>query len=362
MSNSPQRQSTRGLTEGAILAALTAIVAAFGLFVPAVAIVLAPLPIILVVIRWGLRTGVLASVVAALILLEFFGPLNAVSVAALFAPLGLGIGWGVRRGLSAQLAVLGGASAFLASLVVAVAGITVVLHQDIIGLFITGQVKMLQGVLAIQQRMGAPAQDLAETRRWIEAWPHILPTAMPVFLALSALAWAYLCYIVARNLLRRVGHDLPGVPPMLAWRIPATLAFALVWAAAVISLISLRVPWMAGVSFDAVMTNVFVFGFQGALVAITWANRRQIPRIAQFFAGFLLLRTGNVGILGLTLVGMLDTWYDYRKLTGRPGSPTPRAGSDSTDISRAKAAVVRGDGDGGVERSTKEAVKAVPIR
>lgn len=362
MPNSTPRHATRGLTEGAILAALTAIVAAFGLLVPAAAILLAPLPIILVVIRWGLRTAVLASVVAALILLQFFGPLNAASIAAMFAPLGLGIGWGVRRGLGAQLAVISGASAFLVSLLIAIGATTVLLHQDIVGLFIQGQVKMLQGVLAIQQRMGAPAQDLADTRRWIEAWPHILPTAIPVLLALSALAWAYLCYIIARNLLRRVGHDLPAVPPMLAWRIPPTLAFALVWAAAVVSLISLRVPWMGGVSFDAVITNVFVFGFQGTLVAITWANRRQIPRFAQIFAGFLLLRTGNVGILGLTVVGMLDTWYDYRRLTGRPGSPTPRAGSDSTDISRAEVAVAHGDSESGVGSSTKDAVKAVHLR
>ena len=55
----PSRGPTRGLTEGAILAALTVIVAAVGLITPLVGVLLAPLPIMLLVIRWGLRIAVL---------------------------------------------------------------------------------------------------------------------------------------------------------------------------------------------------------------------------------------------------------------------------------------------------------------
>ncbi|TMI77597.1 MAG: DUF2232 domain-containing protein, partial [Bacillati bacterium ANGP1] len=96
----------RGLTEGAILAALSAVAAIVGLVAPFVGILLAPIPLMLLVIRWGLRTAVLAAIVAGLILLQFFGPLNAVSMGGIFAPLGLALGWGVRRRIGAPLTVL----------------------------------------------------------------------------------------------------------------------------------------------------------------------------------------------------------------------------------------------------------------
>ncbi len=324
MAHSARRHTTRGLTEGAILAALTVVVGAVGLVAPFVGILLAPLPIMLLVIRWGPRTAVLASTVAALILLQFFGPLNAVSITAMFAPLGLALGWGVWRGIGAQLTVLAGAAAFLASTVAALALTTLVLHQDLIGQFIQSQVQAMQMAMALQRKIGAPPQQVEEMRRTIAILPQFLHTALPVMFALGALAWAYLCYTVARAVLRRVGHDLPGVPPILSWRIPPVLASTLLWLAAALAAASLRVHQLGGAALDAMIVNVFVFGFQGALVGVTWANRRQIPRLAQAIAGVLMLSAGLVAILALTLLGMLDTWFDYRRLTGGPGAPARR--------------------------------------
>ncbi len=329
MVKSTRRQATRGLTEGALLAALTVIVGAVGLVAPFVGILLAPLPIMLLVIRWGLRTAVLASVVAALILLQFFGPLNAVSITAMFAPLGLALGWGVWRGIGAQFTVFLGAAAFLVSTIAALATTTFVLHQDLVGQFITSQVQAMQMALSLQQKLGAPAQHIEEMRRTIAALPQFLHTALPVMFALGALVWSYLCYALARAVLRRVGHRLPGVPPILSWRVPPPLAAALLWAAAVLALAALRVHQLSGAALDALIVNVFVFGFQGALVGIAWANRRQIPRIAQVLAGVLVLTAGLLPILALTALGMLDTWFDYRRLTGGPGSPA--SGLDASE-------------------------------
>ncbi len=328
-SNLGQRHQTRGLTEGAILAALTVVVGAVGLVAPFVGILLAPLPTMLLVIRWGLRTAVLAAVVAGVILFQFFGPLNAVSVAAMFAPLGLALGWGVWRGIGAQLTILAGAAAFLASTVAALAITTLVLHQDLLGQFIQSQVQAMQLALSLQQRIGAPPQQIDEMRKTIAIMPQFLHTALPVMLALGALIWAYLCYTVARAVLRRVGHELPGVPPILAWRLPPVLASTLLWIAAGLSLLSLRITAGNAPAMDAMLVNLFVFGFQGALVAVTWANRRQTPRFIQVMAGVLLITAGLLPIFALAVLGMLDTWFDYRRLLVAPASEQPTAGPDS---------------------------------
>jgi len=44
-------------------------------------------------------------------------------------------------------------------------------------------------------------------------------------------------------------------------------------------------------------------------------NRRQIPRAAQVMAGLFLFTAGLLPLLALAFVGILDIWYDYRRLT-----------------------------------------------
>ncbi len=54
-------------------------------------------------------------------------------------------------------------------------------------------------------------------------------------------------------------------------------------------------------------------------------NRRQIPRAAQVMAGLFLLTAGLLPLLALAVVGILDIWYDYRRLT-RTAAPEAAQG------------------------------------
>jgi uncharacterized protein YybS (DUF2232 family) len=331
MSSSTRRHPTRGLTEGAILAALTAVIGAVGLVAPPVAVLLAPLPIMLLVIRWDLRIAVLASIIAAAALFQFAGPLNAVSAVAMFAPLGLTLGWGVRRRLAAQWTILAGAVAFLLASMAMIGAAGVLMHQDVMGDFIASQVKAMQMAMDVQRRLGAPASQLDEMQKLVAMLPQFLHTALPVALGLGALLWAYLCYTVARSVLRRVGHQLPAVPPILSWRLSPGLSSLLLWAGAVCSLAALRYPRLGGVALDAMLVNLFVFGFQGTLVGVAWANRRGYPVFVQVLFGFMLLGAGILPMLGLAILGMLDTWWDFRRLVPRPGAPAAVEGSPSAE-------------------------------
>lgn len=328
MASHTRRHPTRGLTEGAILAALTAIIAAAGLLAPPVALLLAPLPIMLLVIRWGMRIAVLAGIIAAAALFQFTGPLNAVSAVAMFAPLGLALGWGVRRGLAAQWTILTGAVAFLLASLAMLAAAGALMHQDVMGDFIRAQVQAMQMSVDLQRRLGAPGTQVEELRKMIAILPQFLRTALPVALGFGALLWSYLCYAVARSVLRRVGHPLPAIPPIGTWRLSAALASVMLWAGAILSLGALRAPQFGGAALDAMLVNLFAFGFQGVLVGVAWANRRGYPRLVQILFGVMLLGAGVLPLMGLAILGMLDTWWDFRRLTPprggtAPGAPAP---------------------------------------
>jgi uncharacterized protein YybS (DUF2232 family) len=318
--DSGRRQPTRGLTEGAILAALTAIIASVGFIAPPVAILLSPLPIMLLVIRWGMRLAVLACIIAAAALLQFAGPLNAASAVAMFAPLGLTLGWGVRRRLDAQWTIAAGSIGFLLATVAMLAAASGLMHQDVMGDFITAQIKGMQMAIGLQQRLGTAPDTIKEMRQALEALPGFLHAALPVALALGSLLWSYLCYKVARSVLRRVGHPLPAVPPILGWRVSAPIASILLWAAAVAALAALRAPAAGSLALDAALVNLFVFGFQGVLVGVVWATRRGYPAFVQILFGLLLLSTGGaLPLVGLAILGMLDSWWDLRRLARGEG-------------------------------------------
>ena len=335
----PEGSRTRGLTEGAILAALTAVVAAAGLVFPPIGILLAPLPIMLLVIRWGLRIGLLAAIVAGLIIMQFFGPLTAFSVVA-FGPIGLALGWGVRRNLGATRTIIAGAIALSASFLAGLAMARFVLHQDVLSQMLDALIKSeVEGFrisLTGMERMGTvPPERLQEMKSTLDTLPQFLNTLvhslLPLLTALGMLMWAYFCYLTARAVLRRVGHLIPPVPPIRAWRASAGMASVLLYSAAGLSLASRWVPVLSVPALNVVWLNLFLFGFLGALVAATWMDRRGVPRLMQLAAGVLLLGAGLLPMLALAILGLLDTWYDYRRLlpripppdTGGSGAPDP---------------------------------------
>ena len=358
-------QHTRGLTEGAILAALAAVIAAAGVVVPPVAILLAPVPVMLLVIRWGLRTGVLATVVAGLILLQFFGPLVAFS-AVVFGPVGLALGWGVRHERGATWTVLAGAAAFCASMLASLALAAAVLHQDVIGQLIRLQIDSMRQSASLLERLGAPAQNIEPLHLLIDApcgehhcfappLETLIRSTSLVIVTLGALLWGYLCYTVARSLLRRLGYQVPAVPPMLTWRLPRPLAAALVWISGGLSLLGLGVPALSGLVLSAVFLNLFVFGFLGALVAVTWMTRRQIPRLAQAAVLLLLITSqSTLPLLALAVIGMLDTWHDYRRLTTKTA---PQAAPEDADRAAGQRAALPDAAGAGEDR--KQQPKAV---
>lgn len=332
------RGQTRGLTEGAILAALASVIAAAGLVIPQIALLLAPLPIMLLVIRWGIRTGALATVVAGLILLQFLGPLAAFS-AVVFGPIGLALGWGVRRGLGPGRTVLAGAAALYASSLAAYAVTIFVLHQDLFGTFIQAQISAMQQAAALLERFGGRQQEIEPLRLLANAQcaehhcfaapiEQLVRSTGPVMLALGTLFWGYLCYTVGRSLLRRIGHEIPAVPPILTWRLPRVLAATLVWLSGGLSVAGMWLPELGGAVLSAVFLNLFVFGFMGALVGITWMTKRQIPRLLQAIVTVMLVTSLTYPtLLALAIVGMLDTWYDYRRLTPLPSPPSAPDGA-----------------------------------
>ncbi|MBP7868917.1 MAG: DUF2232 domain-containing protein, partial [Firmicutes bacterium] len=73
--NSPRTERTRALTEGALLAALTIVMYVADVYTKLLLYVI-PVPVAILVIRNGIRTGILATLVAALGVGAILGPID----------------------------------------------------------------------------------------------------------------------------------------------------------------------------------------------------------------------------------------------------------------------------------------------
>ena len=91
------------LTEGGLLAALTVVIAIASVYLPIVGPFIAllwPLPLAVLVLRHGMRQGIMAMLVAGAALAMLIEPVIALRLVAAFGPLGLMLGFGYRKGLS----------------------------------------------------------------------------------------------------------------------------------------------------------------------------------------------------------------------------------------------------------------------
>jgi uncharacterized protein YybS (DUF2232 family) len=335
---------TRALTEGAVFAAITALIGVAALFLaPGIAVIVGPIPILLVGIRWGLRTAGLATMVAGLILLQLFGPLAALSVALASGSMGLALAWSARRGHSAPWIVCAGAGALFAVMLSTVPLTNLVLHQNVIDESIALELKTMAGTVAAMERAGAPAPVLEQWREFLDSpcsERHCFPSPageltralLPLLAAMAALTWAYFCYLLARSVFRRVGHTLPAMPALLTWRLDRPRAAIVLWAMVGTLAASLWVPEAGVLATNASYAAFFVFLFQGVLVGVAWMNRRRIPRLTQIVAGLFALNLAMqipAGLPAIMLLGVLDSFWDFRRL-GPARRPQVLAGPAGT--------------------------------
>lgn len=106
------------LTESGLLSALTVILALAAVYLPVVGVVASlvwAIPIIVLVVRHGLRWGVMAVLVSGVIMALLIEPTISLRMVLSFGPTGLMLGYAFRHGWS-------GAQAFGTTLVASVAG------------------------------------------------------------------------------------------------------------------------------------------------------------------------------------------------------------------------------------------------
>lgn len=304
------------LTESGLLTALSVVLALMAVYLPFIGFLLVlfwPLPLIVLVVRHGLRWGILASLAAGILIGLLVEPLLSLRLVIAFAPAGLLLGWAFARGLS-------GVRTFMLTLLAAIAG-----QAAAVGLLLwvtdvnplTMQVDILQSSfdssLQLYEGLGMSEEALARTRADIEEGMKMLNYLFPLVFILMGLFYAVVSYVAGGKVLRRLGHSVSQFPPFREWRLPQfflyLFGFALVglyWGG------TREITWLYQLSLNANVLAIMAGLLQGFVLVHCLLEHYRVGRVLRIVLYvFILMNPFLAQVTAMT--GLIDMLFDYRR-------------------------------------------------
>ena len=311
---------TRALAVGAMCACLVVVLALMGYYMPFLSFAISffvPLPMVIAGLQCGAATGAVSLAAAGVLLSMFVGPLSAITVVARYGLLGLALGVCFRRKIS-------GGKTFAVVTVVATVGIAL---GTLFSFWVAG-VPILQGlrnmvtavtsvfdVLAGQEQMLAllpPGMSMAE---YIAFLKQTAAAILPAIFVIYCMLTVWVTYAISSFLLGRMGYAVVRLPLFSRWQMPLPILWlAMLGLAFGIAGNYLGMETFSNISFNLLYMTIPLFLLCGMSVLYYYLQRRDIPQVMKTMTLLFLIIFAAFGFILLTMVGMFDTLFDWRRL------------------------------------------------
>lgn len=317
------RQSTRALTEGALMAGLAVIFALLGMLplLGAVSILISGIPITVATAKYGGFTGILSAILATILIALFLGPISALSYGLENMLLGFVIGILLYKRKSAiKIWQAGVCTAALASFVLlfisfAIMGFT----PDTIAAYYNEMehsmmemyesTGLLDAMLQQQQDIGA-----IEFTAMLESMISVIVQLSPAMILLGGgVNGALTCWITLL-VLKRLKVRIPRAFQFSNWRLP----FVFIWPIIVVWAIWLmgdriNVDWLNILVMNAMVVCAALLFLNGVTAAMHIFHYKEMSTAMKVLTVlmFFLFFTGM--LIGLIILGIADLLFDFRK-------------------------------------------------
>lgn len=294
-------------------------------FVQVILLPFLPLPFAHVAVRWGLSKGAVVAVASAALIYFGSGAAMAVLVLLLVVGMGVALGLGIRRGWrferSFALVAVGGFAALIlwGVFMWSVLGISLSWLKETVD-------SSIDTAAARYAELGMSAGTVEAAAEQFRSFMDIVPYLAPGLLGMLAILLAAcslgLAYLIFPRLRAKVAvrYSLTG------FRMHWATAYASIAGLAMLLFASRDEAWSTVVMYvgiNILLVSQTLFFVQGMAVARWFVLDRHMqrgPRRA-LYAGAVL---GQIVAQLTGLVGLFDTWVDYRK---RFALKSPGAGS-----------------------------------
>jgi len=311
-------EKTGGLLEWIVYTALIAVTGLAGIFIPIVnfpAIIVMPLPAILLVLRFDARYGILALAAAGFILL-FAGHEPA---AALIMIIQYGL-LGIVCGMLFKNYVFFGKSLVISLLAaVALTAVSVALLYTLTGAnpLVLGQEKrslLEQQWMAMSQQMQALENAYPERQANFNDWIGLLEFYIPGQMVVSSAISAALTYILASFLLERLQYKIPQAPLFSAIYLPWYSIWGLITGLELTLLGDQFSLPLAKAGKNILFVLLILYLIMGLSVAVFYYRKISLALPLKIIILFLAFSYLPFSVTVLLLLGAIDPLINFRRL------------------------------------------------
>jgi uncharacterized protein YybS (DUF2232 family) len=301
---------TRVSVQVLALAVCTVTLCAAARYVPILGLLvslLAPTPILLATLRYGLRTGLLTLGLSALFLAFLFSTLQSIVFLTEYGVMALVMADAIRRQWSVERTIL--ASTALPAVVSGILLALLISSADLGTLKQHFEEDLSQALRQLAGHEGGLSD--AALRSSIQEVFGTVVRLLPALFVLSTAAGALLNYSVVRLIQARLGNLAPLPTITLAqWRAPEGCVWVLI-GGGISSFLPL--PGLQDVGLNVLVLVSLVYLVQGLGVMVFYMNRASVPPIWRGLVYFLLV-IQPLFLLGVAAFGLFDLWCDFRRI------------------------------------------------
>ena len=306
------RSSRTGvLVESALLIAISTLFCVLDAYIPVFALVY-PLPIVILVVRRGLRAGVWATIVTIAASSMFVGPLQGLLVFTKIGIIGITLAQCIRKRFSPMKTIA------ITAVAVAVSMAFVIGFNMLVSGFGIDETwelmrKSMDSAVEFYRRMGVGEEEISRMETYLSQLTETAKIVLPAGLLMVVVTVASFNYFIARLILGKLGHKMEDIKPFSEWRLPWHYGWGYVGGIG-LTIIgqATEIPLISNIGSNVISIFSLVFLVQGAALVWYFFDKYKLAPIAKWMIIiFIVLNPTFVQIL--SWVGVLDAWLDFRK-------------------------------------------------
>lgn len=302
------------MTEGAIIAAITALLGVLSYYIPFLTLLIYiwPIPIIILGRRHGMVVSIVTTITAGLILSFLTPPIYAIQLVIMYGLVGIVLGYAYQKDMEIGKTILLG---YVVALVCTV--VLLQFYHLITGVAIVDELGQmmemsLQEITKMYQQGGVDKDLIEETmtqaRGTLQTILQLLPTVLLMipFIVTMVNMW------IAEKILKRLGYPVKNLPPFWDWHLPNHVGFGLLAILLIVALGNyLKIPKIDMVYLNLVYLIILVFFVQGLAIVAYFFHTKKMSK-GLWILAFLLIFIVPLFQMGIQFLGLFDTIFHFR--------------------------------------------------
>lgn len=309
---------TSALVEGAMMTAITVVLALVSAYIPIIEMVaffVIPIPMIVLILRRNMKLGILATAASSILIFILVTPTLAVSTVLRLTVIGLSMGYCLYRKMKPAMTLMVGTVASLISTVLMIVLSLALMQVNPITEILAMLTESVNTTLNMIDNMAGNMAQMASLKASYESMLKMLPLIIPIAIVLSSVFSAVVNYFFVQKILKRFRIKVEPLPSVAGIMIPRPFAYALV-GLLLLSLFAgetiLGNDILYRIYLNVSYGLMFLFIVDGIAVLYFFMKRAHWKTAVSVVLIVVILMSPLSSFL--MYAGLIDVFWDFRKL------------------------------------------------